>query len=98
VSYTPSRTRVDRDGVVRLILCHEDPGYHNWLDTQGFELGNLTYRNVLASAPTVLRTRLVKRTGLAAALPGDSATVTPQERLAQLRERYDGIRRQRYFM
>ena len=36
VSYTPSRTKVDSDGKVRLILCHDDPGYHNWLDTQGF--------------------------------------------------------------
>ena len=39
VSYTPSRTEVDSDGKVRLILCHDDPGYHNWLDTQGFVLG-----------------------------------------------------------
>jgi hypothetical protein len=21
----------------RLILCRDDPGYHNWMDTQGFE-------------------------------------------------------------
>ena len=36
VSYTPARTKVDGDDVVRLVLAHDDPGVHNWLDTQGF--------------------------------------------------------------
>jgi hypothetical protein len=34
VSYTPARTKVDADGKIRLVLSHDDPGYHNWLDTQ----------------------------------------------------------------
>jgi hypothetical protein len=92
VSYTPARTAVDSDGVVRLVLAHDDPGLHNWLDTQRFARGNLTYRNLMSSAATRLRTRLVKRSALDAALPGDSARVTAAERLAQLRERFDGIR------
>lgn len=95
VSYTPSRTKVDSDGKLRLILAHDDPGYHNWLDTQGFEMGNLTYRNLLSQTPTVLRTRLVKRAGLADALPGDAAKVSAEERSRQLHARFDGIR-QRY--
>ena len=95
VSYTPSRATVDGDGKVRLILAHDDPGYHNWLDTQGFELGNTTYRNLLGGE-TAIETRVVKRADLASALPADSAKVTPQERVAQLRARFDGIRRQRY--
>jgi hypothetical protein len=93
VSYTPARTRVDADGKVRLILCHDDPGYHNWLDTQGFERGNLTYRKLLSDAATTFSTRLVQRAALAGALPPDSARVTPQQRIAQLHERFDGIRR-----
>src|SRR5262249_29244791 len=95
VSYTPSRTKIDTDGQVRLILSHDDPGYHNWLDTQGFERGNLTYRNLLSSAHTVFRTRLIKRSELATALPADTVRVTPEERLRQMHERFDGIR-QRY--
>jgi hypothetical protein len=95
VSYTPSRTKVDSDGKVRLILSHDDPGYHNWLDTQGFSRGNLTYRNLQSDASTAFRTQLVKRDALAAALPPQSARVTKEERVAQLRERFDGIR-QRY--
>jgi hypothetical protein len=95
VSYTPSRTRVDSDGKVRLILSHDDPGYHNWLDTQGFALGNVTWRNLMSDAATSLRTRLVKRSGLADELPEDTARTSPEERVAQMRARFDGIR-QRY--
>lgn len=93
VSYTPSRAKIDRDGKVRLILCHEDPGYHNWLDTQTFERGNLTYRNLLSEHQTAFRTQLVKRSQLAAALPVDSIKITREERIHQMRERFDGIRR-----
>jgi hypothetical protein len=96
VSYTPSRGRVDSDGKVRMVLSHDDPGYHNWIDTQGFELGNLTYRNMPGTTPTELRTRLVKRVQLAQALPADAARVTPQERTAQMLARFAGIRRQRF--
>ena len=92
VSYTPSRTKVDGDGKVRLILCHDDPGYHNWVDTQGFERGNLTYRNLMSQARAVFRTEVVKRSQLEEALPKDTARVSPDERLRQMRERLDGIR------
>jgi hypothetical protein len=93
VSYTPSRTKVDTDGKIRMVLCSDDPGYYNWLDTQGFAEGNLSYRNLMTSAQTDLRTRLVKRAHLAAALPAGSARVTPVERQTQLRERFEGVRR-----
>lgn len=92
VSYTPSRSTVDGDGRVRLILAHDDPGYHNWIDTQGFERGNLTYRHMLEGAPAELQTRVVKRAHLADALPPDTATVTAAERVAQMWARFNGIR------
>lgn len=93
VSYTPSRATVDSDGKVRLVLSHDDPGYHNWLDTQGFERGNLTYRHMLDGHPVPLRTQLVKRADLADALPSDCPVVTPAERTAQMWARFNGIRR-----
>ena len=95
VSYTPSRTKVDSDGKVRLVLSHDDPGYHNWLDTQGFERGNVTYRHMLEGEPAVLNTQAVKRAELANLLPRDTATVTAAERTAQMWARFNGIR-QRY--
>ncbi|MCV7370053.1 hypothetical protein CRI77_12675 [Mycolicibacterium duvalii] len=93
VSYTPSRTAVDADGTVRLVLAHDDPGYHNWLDTQGFERGNLTYRHMLDGAPATLTARLVRRDELGEVLPPETVTVTPEERRVQMWARFHGIRR-----
>lgn len=92
VSYTPARTAVDTDGVVRLVLSHDDPGVHNWLDTQGMSNGNLTYRNLLSQDPGTLRTRLVKRAQLSEALPPDTAMVTAGERARQLSDRYHSVK------
>lgn len=93
VSYTTSRAAVDGDGRIRIVLAHDDPGCHNWMDTQGFTRGNVTYRHMLDGQPVALHTRLVKRAELAAALPPDTATVTAQDRTAQLWARFNGIRR-----
>jgi hypothetical protein len=93
VSLTPSRTRVDCDGKVRVILAHDDPGYHNWLDTQGFLRGNTTYRNVMSEHVTELRTEVIKRSELDHVLPPETVRITPEDRIRQMRERFDGIRR-----
>lgn len=93
VSYTPGRTHIDTDGVVRLVLAHDDPGVHNWLDTQGFREGNLTYRNLLTQDAAQFRTKLVARENLLDHLPGDTAHVTPAEREKMRRDRYRAIKR-----
>jgi Protein of unknown function (DUF1214) len=93
VSYTPARTRVDTDGKVRLVLAHEDPGYHNWLDTQAFERGNLTYRNLLSQTPTTFHTQLVKQSSLNDAMPDGCARLTRQGRVEHMRERFHAVRR-----
>ena len=93
VSYTPSRTAVDGDGRIRLILCHRDPGYHNWLDTQQFTRGNLTYLSLLSTHAATFRTERVKVAELSAALPADSTRVSPEQRVDQLRTRFHAIRR-----
>ncbi|WP_313433983.1 DUF1214 domain-containing protein [Novosphingobium sp.] len=92
VSYTPARTKVDEDGVVRLVLSHRDSGVHNWLDTQGFSDGNLTYRNLMSQQPATFRTRRVKAADLPNHLPPTTAKVTPDERAALLLERYRAIK------
>ena len=93
VSYTPSRTRIDRDGRIRLVMAHRDPGVHNWLDTQGFERGNLTYRHMLEGQPVALGTRVVKHDELLGALPEETAMLSADERAAAMWERFRGIRR-----
>ncbi len=93
VSYTPSRTKADGDGRIRLVIAHRDPGVHNWLDTQGFERGNVTYRHMLEGEPAALNTRTIKSDELMSALPVDTAMVTEAQRAAAMWERYRGIRR-----
>jgi hypothetical protein len=95
VSYTPSRTKTDGDGRIRLVIAHRDPGVHNWLDTQGFERGNLTYRHMLEGEPAVLNTRVVKYDELLSALPADTTMVSTAERSAAMWDRFHSIR-QRY--
>lgn len=92
VSYTPARTTVDGDGVVRLVIAHQDPGVHNWLDTQGFAQGNLTYRNLLSQHSATFRTRLVRHADLAGTLPADTVRITPEARVQQLQQRYRAIK------
>src|SRR5262249_46723566 len=70
-----------------------DPGVHNWIDTQGFERGNLTYRVFLGEGSTRFQTQLVKRSELARALPADTAKVSAQERVPQMPEPFDPIPR-----
>ncbi len=91
-SFTPARTAVDTDSVVRLVLSHDDPGVHNWLDTQGFSDGNLTYRNLMSTDRAQFRTRVVARSELPAALPSDTAMVTAEQRRQQLYDRYRSVK------
>jgi hypothetical protein len=91
-SYTPARTAVDGDGMVRLVLAHRDPGIANWLDTQRFAAGNLTYRNLMSQTSAPIRTRLVKHADLPQTLPPGTAMVTPEQRSARLLERYRAVK------
>jgi hypothetical protein len=96
-SYTPARTKVDSDGKVRIVLAHDDPGYHNWMDTQKFVEGHVVYRNLQNSNTTNFSTKLVKRAQLEAAMHKDSERSTSEERVAQLHARFNSVRR-RYAM
>jgi hypothetical protein len=91
VSYSPARTTVDSDGRIRLILAHRDPGFHNWIDTQGFERGALCNRNMLTGVETQFSTRVVPFDSLDKLLENISARTAPEERSAQLRARFHAI-------
>jgi hypothetical protein len=93
VSYTPSRATVDSDLKVRLIMTHADPGYHNWLDTQGFAEGYLMFRNVESRAFPRIHTELVKVRDLAKHLPQDCRRISAEERAQQMHQRFNAIRR-----
>ena len=74
-------------------MASDDPGVHNWIDTQGFEEGYLTYRNVESRRFPPIETRVVGRDELDLHLPADTRRVSAEERVAQLHERFDAIRR-----
>lgn len=97
VSYSPARTKVDSDGKVRIVVAHSDPGFHNWMDTQGFEVGHLGARVNFSSEGYAYRTQVVKHAELARHLPADTARVTPEERGAMMLRRFHSILRRYNF-
>lgn len=95
ISYTPSRTKVDSDGKIRMVMAHRDPGFHNWIDTCGLDQGSICNRNMLSDHATVFDTKVVKHADLDRHMPSDSARVAPEERTELMLERFYGIT-QRY--
>jgi hypothetical protein len=93
VSYSPSRTAVDSDGKIRLIMTANDPGFHNWVDNQGYTAGAVTFRSVQAPALPSFRNKVVKAADLARHLPADTRRCSREERVAQMHRRFDAIRR-----
>jgi hypothetical protein len=93
VSYTPSRSAIDPDGHVRIVMSHNDPGVHNWIDTQFFSEGYLTMRVIGSRQLPEVTTKVVTHTELDTVLPVDTRRVTHEERVAQLHARFDAIRR-----
>ena len=93
VSYTPSRTALDADGRIRLVLSARDPGFANWIDTEGFVAGMLTLRNIHAAHLPAVETRLVPFAEVEQAMHPSSLRITEAERTRELKRRFDAIRR-----
>jgi hypothetical protein len=86
-SLNHAQARLDRDGVFRGVIAHDDPGVPNWLDAAGHERGTLIARFVLAEASPAVRSRRVKLAGLRDELPADTPRVGGRERDAALGRR-----------
>lgn len=97
VSYTPSRTKIGSDGMIRMVMAHRDPGFHNWIDTSGFERGILVNRNQATDFTTHFNAKVVKHADLDNHMPADSTRVTPGERAEQMRVRFHSILRRYCF-
>ena len=93
VSYTPSRSHVDADGRVRFVMCGNDPGVHNWIDTQGYRSGQVAFRSVQSEHLPDFRTQVVKAADVSRFLPADTRRVTAEERSALMLERFHAIQR-----
>jgi hypothetical protein len=87
MSCNGSQAHVDRDGKVRVVIAHRDPGVPNWLDTEGQPIGMAVYRYVGARTKPVPTARVVHLDAVGDAVPDDHPAVTPAERRDQLARR-----------
>ncbi|UXA04867.1 hypothetical protein KXD96_17950 [Mycobacterium sp. SMC-2] len=78
---------VDSDGLVRAVLCAEDPGVANWLDTAGHSNGPIILRCVRTITAPTPTARVVPFHDIRAELPSDTAEVTAEQRAAILAAR-----------
>ena len=70
----------DADGRIRLVVASSDPGIANWLDTDGFDKGQLLLRNYRTSRPSSVDCRVVKLADLGNHLPQTTQRISPAER------------------
>ena len=84
------QARRDSDGKFRAVICNNDPGVPNWLDTAGRFKGVIQGRWYVASSapkPTVSR---IKLADLRKRLPVDTPVIDQAERKRRLLERFRG--------
>lgn len=82
----------DSDGLVRVVLCAEDPGIANWLDTAGHSNGPIILRCVRTRTTPTPTVRVVPYGDILAELPPGTALVTPQQRASILAARRSAVR------
>ena len=78
---------VNGDGRVRIVVAHEDPGVPNWLDTAGHPQGAILFRYQQTKTQPTPETEVVDAKTLRERLPGDTPTVTSDERAAEIAAR-----------
>jgi len=88
----------DPDGVIRLVVAHEDPGVPNWLDTSGHPEGFLTPRWAYSEKPAQedwpsIVAKKLRFDEIRKHLPVGTRHVGPEERRAQIRVRQQHVQR-----
>lgn len=90
-SRNTAQSVLNEDGTVTYVVCGQDPGVHNWIDTAG--LHNVVLNVRLQGLPAELEkeplvtSRIVKLRELDAALPAGMMRVTAEQRAAEIAER-----------
>ena len=86
-SLNDAQSRVDKDGVLRIVISARDPGVPNWLDTAGNRTGVVQGRWTDCNAQPMPGLKKVKVADVRGLLPKDTPVVSAQERDRQLRDR-----------
>ena len=97
-SLTTAQARPSADGAFRFVVCGEDPGVANWLDTTGRRRGVLLLRYDGTGRTTFPeqehpRAEVVPLAALQAHLPPDTPRSAPGERAAALAARRRHVQR-----
>ncbi len=82
-----SQARLDPDGVLRVVVSHQDPGVQNWIALGGCPQGVLTYRWNNADSAPVPVLRLMPVSEVASCLHPDTPRLSAEERAALDAER-----------
>jgi hypothetical protein len=97
-SLNGAQSVVDPDGVIRLVVAHEDPGVPNWLDTTGHHEGFLTPRWAYSETPSpeqwpTITCRKVRFDEIREHLPATTPRVSRAERREQIRLRQEHVQK-----
>jgi hypothetical protein len=94
-SLNGSQARLDRDGKFRAVICPEDPGVPNWLDTVGRRQGTLVGRWYATDTHPMPRLTLVPLEEVRDHLPSDTPHVDASARAEAVRARSRGAQLRR---
>lgn len=86
-SLNDTQSRIDKDGVLRIVISASDPGVPNWLDTAGNPTGVVQGRWTDCDAQPMPDLRKVKLADVRKSLPKDTPVVSAEERDRHLRDR-----------
>lgn len=86
-SLNGAQTKVDEDGVLRVVVSAKDPGVPNWLATAGYPSGMIQGRWMECSTQPVPQVRKVALSQVRKHLPKGTDTVTPEQREQLIRDR-----------
>jgi hypothetical protein len=87
------QVEADPDGRARIVVCADDPGVANWLDTTGISRGVVLLRWYHADRHPIPEARRLRASDLAEALPPATARLDPDERRRRLAARRDAVLR-----
>ena len=92
------QSRVDDDGVIRLVVAHRDPGVQNWIATTGHPEVFLTPRWAYSETPDPVRwpeieARVVPFSEIREHLPANTPEHTPEQRQQEIALRQQHVRK-----
>lgn len=91
-TFNSTQVERGRDGTVRLLLSHDDPGVYNWLDTTGLRHGELILRLWTDHGEVTPTARVVQQSE-ARSVIATMPPATPETRATQIARRRDGVMR-----